>query len=86
MNLLEAKSLFNEIVDDCPALEGVHFMIAPSIAPHTVVEGYEIHLSGKRIDDKTTAYLRDLAGKNGLFIDSKENAVGIYKIKEGVFK
>ncbi|NLF89070.1 hypothetical protein GX563_09640 [Candidatus Bathyarchaeota archaeon] len=83
MNLLEAKELFNEIVDDCPTLEGVHFMIAPSIATHSVVDGYEIHMSGKKFDDKTITYLRDLAITNGLFIDTKETAVGMYRIKKG---
>jgi hypothetical protein len=86
MNLLEAKDLFNEIVDNCPTLEGVHFMIAPSITANTIVEGYEIHMSGKRIEDETIAYLRDLASRNGLFIDTKPTAVGMYKAKEGLFK
>ncbi len=85
MNLLEAKELFNKIVDDCPTLEGVHFMIAPSIAVHTVVDGYEIHLSGKKIDNKIVVYLRNLAAEKGLFMDSKETAVGIYKLKKGSF-
>ncbi len=61
-------------------------MIAPSIAPQTIVEGYEIHMSGKKFDDETIQYLKDLAITNGLFIDSKERAVGIYKVKKGIFK
>ncbi len=84
MNLLEAKDLFNEIVDNCPTLEGVHFMIAPSITANTVVEGYEIHMSGKKFEDRTITYLRDLAIRNGLFFDSKETSVGMYKVKKGV--
>lgn len=85
MNLIEAKDLFAEIVDSCPTLEGVHFMIAPSIAQHSVVDGYEIHLSGQKIDDETITYLRELAVRHGLFFDSKETAVGMYKVKKGVF-
>ncbi len=60
-------------------------MIAPSIAPQTVVEGYEIHMSGKKIEDETITYLRDLAIRNGLFFDSKETSVGMYKVRKGVF-
>ncbi len=86
MNLLEAKDLFSEIVDNCPALEGLHFMIAPSITVNTIVEGYEIHMSGKKIDDKTVAYLRELASRDGLFIDSKPTAVGMYKAKKGILE
>ncbi len=81
MNLSEVKSLFNQIVDNCPSLDGVHFMIAPSIAPNTIVEGYEIHMSGKSIDEKTSSYLRDLAVINGLFFDQRGNSIGIYKSK-----
>lgn len=85
MNLLEVKDLFSEIVDNCPTLEGVHFMIAPSIAQHSVVDGYEIHMSGKKIDDKTITYLRDLATRNGLFFDTRESMVAIFKVRKGVF-
>lgn len=85
MNLFEAKDLFNEIVDNCPTIEGAHFMIAPSIAVHSIVEGYEIHMSGKKFDAETITYLGDLAKRNGLFIDSKETAVGIFTMKKGVF-
>lgn len=86
MNLIEVKDLFNEIVDNCPTLEGVHFMIAPSIAVHSVVEGYEIHMSGKEFDDKTITYLKELAHNKGLFFDSKRTAVGIFKVKKGIFE
>jgi hypothetical protein len=83
MNLFEVKDLFNEIVDNCPTLDGVHFIIAPSIVPDTIVDGYEIHLSGKKLGDQTIAYLHDLASRNGLFFDSKPTAVGMYKAKKG---
>ncbi len=86
MNLLEAKDLFSEIVENCPSLEGVHFMIAPSITANTIVEGYEIHMSGKKMDDKTIAYLRDLAVQYRLFFDSTPTAVGMYKAKKGVLE
>ncbi len=76
--------MFNEIVDNCPILEAVHFMIAPSITLHTVVEGYEIHMSGKKMDDKTVAYLRDLTSRNGLFFESKNDSVGIFELNRGV--
>ena len=86
LNLKEVKDLFSEIVDKCPTLEGVHFMIAPSITVNTIVEGYEIHLSGKRMDKETISYLHDLASRNGLFFDSTATAVGIYKAKKGIFE
>lgn len=81
MNLSEVKSLFDEIIDNCSNLEGVHFMIAPSIAPNTIVEGYEIHMSGKTIDEKTSSYLRDLAVINGLIFDQRGSSIDIYKAK-----
>lgn len=85
MKLLEAKDLFGEIVNNCTTLEGVHFMIAPSITVNTFVEGYEIHFRGKKMDIDTIAYLRGLARQYGLFFDSTATAVGICQVKKGVF-
>ena len=86
MNLLEVKDLFSEIVDNCPELEGVHFMIVPSIAVHSIVEGYEIHMSGKKLDDTTLVFLRDLSNKYGLYYENKDGAVGIFKINKAILK
>lgn len=81
MKLLEVKDLFSEIVDNCPTLEGVHFMIAPSITPHSIVEGYEINMSGKGIDDSAIAYLSKLAETNHLSFEQHGTSAAIFKLK-----
>lgn len=86
MNLLEVKKVFSEIVDNCPTLEGVHFMIAPSITEHSIVDGYEIHMNGKEFDDKTIVYLKELARDNGLIFDNNRSAVSIFKKRRGIFE
>lgn len=80
MNLLEAKALFDEIVDNCPSLEGLHFMIAPSTVGG-MVEGYEIHMSHKKLDDETLKYMHDLALKKKLSFDQNKDNIGIYQPK-----
>ncbi len=81
MNLIEAATFFNEIVLNCSQLEGVHFMIAPSILPRTIIEGYEIHLSGKSLDKETVEYLRTQAEKSNLNFETDKDAIGIFKAK-----
>jgi hypothetical protein len=82
LNLSEVKALFSEIVDNCPGLEGVHFMIAPSITPHSIVEGYEIHMSGKKIDDSAIAYLNKLANASQLSFEQHNTSAAIFKLKK----
>ncbi len=74
-------ALFAEIVENCPNLEGIHFMIAPSTAPHSLVEGYEIHLSGKTFDKQTIDYLQSLANERHLAFENSKESVGIYQAR-----
>jgi hypothetical protein len=82
MKLLEVKDLFSEIVDNCSSLEGIHFMIAPSITPHSIVDGYEIHMSGKEIGDVAIAYLRKLADAKQLSFEQHGSTAAIFKLKK----
>ncbi len=79
MNLHEVKALFDELVDEIPDLEGMNFMIALSTLTGSVVEGYQIHMDGKKLDDKTIERLHDIALKNKFAFDQRKDAVGIYQ-------
>ncbi len=81
MNLYEVKALFDELVDSIPSLEGMNFMIAHSSVAGGVVEGYEIHMDGKKLDDETLKQLHDIALKRKLSFDQRNDAVGIYQPK-----
>lgn len=81
MKLNEAKALFDELVDNVPSLEGINFMIALSTVTGGLVEGYEIHMDGKKLDDQTLKHLHDIALKRKLSFDQRNDAVGIYEPK-----
>ncbi len=81
MNLHEVKTLFDELVDSTPSLEGMNFMIAFSAVTGDLVDGYEIHMDGKRLDDQTLKHLYDIALKRKLSFDQRKDAVGIYQPK-----
>lgn len=81
MNLNEVKALFDELVDNVPSLEGMNFMIALSTVTGGLVEGYEIHMDGKILDDETLKHLHDIALKRKLSFDQRGDSVGIYQPK-----
>ncbi len=81
MNLREAKALFDELVDTVPSLEGINIMIALSSVTGSLVDGYEIHMDGKTLDDETLKHLHDITLKKKLSFDQRDNAVGIYQAK-----
>ena len=83
MNLHEVKVLFDELVDSIPNLEGMNFMIAQSmiIGGGGIIEGYEIHMDGKKLDDETLKRLHNIALKRKLSFDQRKDAVGIYQPK-----
>ncbi len=83
MNLNEVKALFDELVDSIPSLEGMNFMIAQSmiIGGDGIIEGYEIHMDGKKLDDETLKRLHHIALKRKLSFDQRNSAVGIYQPK-----
>jgi|GEM_PF-2126030 hypothetical protein len=81
MNLNEVKALFDELVDNVPSLEGMNFMIARSSVSEGTVDGYEIHMDGKKLDDQTLKHLHDIALKRKLSFDQRKDAVGIYQPK-----
>jgi hypothetical protein len=59
MELTEAANLLNEIVNDCSNLKGNDFLLAPSRIPGSVVEGYEIHMTGN-FNERVRRYLNDM--------------------------
>ncbi len=82
MNLSEAKALFDELVDNVPSLEGMNFMIALSnLKTGGIIEGYEIHMDGKKLDEQTLKQLHDIALRKKLSFDQRKDAVGIYQPK-----
>jgi hypothetical protein len=81
MNLIEAVNLLNELVNDCSNLVGNDFLLAPSKIPGSVVEGYEIHITGD-FTDNVKRYLNDLALKKKLSITQHPNSVMIYSVKK----
>ncbi len=59
--------MFDELVDSIPSLEGMNFMIAlSSIKTGSIMEGYEIHMDGKKLDDRTLKRLHEIALKKRL--------------------
>jgi hypothetical protein len=80
MDLIEAVNLLNELVSDCSNLNGNDFLLAPSKIPGSVVEGYEIHITGN-FSDAEKRYLSDLALKKKLSITQHPNSVMIYSVK-----
>lgn len=81
MNLIEAVNLLNELVNDCSNLKGNDFLLAPSKIPSSIVEGYEIHITGNFSDDQKR-YLNDVALKKKLAITQHPNSVMIYSVKK----
>jgi hypothetical protein len=81
MDLTEVVNLLSEITKGCPNLDGNDFLLAPSKIPGSVVEGYEIHITGE-FSDKVKKYLSDVALKKKLAITQHPNSVMIYKTKE----
>ena len=80
MNLNEIVTLLKQIVDGCPELEGTDFLIAPSKLPRSIVEGYEIHMTGK-FDENMRNYLNDIAVSKELSINQEPTSIGLYKSK-----
>jgi len=51
MELTEAVNLLNELINDGSSLKGNDFLVAPSKIPGSIVEGYEIHITGQFSED-----------------------------------
>lgn len=81
MKLIEAVNLLNELVNDCSNLVGNDFLLASSKIPGSVVEGYEIHITGN-FSDAEKRYLNDVALKKKLAITQHPNSVMIYSVKK----
>lgn len=81
MELNEAVDLLSELVNDCSNLKGNDFLLAPSKIPGSVVEGYEIHMTGS-FDESVRKYLNDIALKRKLAITQHPTSVMIYTVKQ----
>ncbi len=81
MKLTEIVNLLKEMVDGCPSLDGNDFLIAPSKVPNSVVDGYEIHMTGN-FNDESRKYLNSIAIQNKLAIRIEPNSVMIYKARQ----
>lgn len=81
MELTEAVNLLNELVNNCSNLKGNDFLLAPSRIPGSVVEGYEIHMTGN-FNERVRRYLNDIALKRKLAITQHPNAIMIYTVKQ----
>jgi hypothetical protein len=81
MELTEAVDLLKELVNDCANLKGNDFLLAPSKIPGSVVEGYEIHITGK-FNEEVRRYLSDLALKKELAITQHPSSVMLYSVKQ----
>jgi hypothetical protein len=81
MELTEAVNLLKELVNDCSNLKGNDFLLAPSKIPGSIVEGYEIHITGN-FSETVRRYLNDLALKKKLAITQHPTSVMIYSVKQ----
>ena len=81
MNLIEVVDLLKEMVNNCSHLEGVDFLIAPSKVSNSMIDGYEIHMSGD-FDEKTKKYLNYIALEKRLAIVQHPNSVMLYNAKD----
>jgi hypothetical protein len=73
-------NLLNKIINNCPNLNGNDFLLAPSKIPGSIVDGYEIHITGE-FTDAVRIYLSDLALKKKLSITQHPNSIMIYSVK-----
>jgi hypothetical protein len=80
MELTEAVDLLSKLVNDCSNLKGNDFLLAPSRIPGSVVEGYEIHMTGN-FNEGVRRYLNDIALKRKLAITQHPNPIMIYTVK-----
>jgi len=80
MKLNEVIDLLREIAEKCPGLDGNDFLIAPSKLPHSSVDGYQVHMTGK-FDDDTRTSLNKIAIKRRLAIRMEPDSVMIYNKK-----
>lgn len=81
MNLIEVVDLLKELVSDCSDLSGNDFLVAPSKLASSIVDGYEIHLSGN-FNQETRQYLNDIALKKHLAITQHPDSIMIYQAKQ----
>jgi hypothetical protein len=81
MELTETVNLLKELVNDCSDLKGNDFLLAPSKIPGSIVEGYEIHITGKFNED-VRRYLNDLALKKKLAITQHPSSVMLYSVRQ----
>jgi len=80
MKLNEVIDLLKEITEKCPRLDGNDFLIAPSKLPHSSVDGYQVHITGK-FEDETRTCLNSIAIKRKLAIRMETDSVMIYNKK-----
>ena len=80
MDLSGVVNLLNEIINNCSDLDGNDFLLAPSKIPGSIVEGYEIHMTGQ-FNDEVRRYLNDLALKKKLSITQHPTSIMIYSTK-----
>lgn len=80
MDLTETVNLLKSMIGDCSELNGHDFLIAPAKIPGSMVEGYQLHITGEFNED-IKKYISDIAVKNNLAITQHPDSVMIYKAK-----
>ncbi len=80
MNLNEAVDLLQEMIKGCPDLSGDDFLLASSKIPESIVDGYQVHMTGK-FSDQAKKYLNDIAVSRRLAIVQHPGSVMIFKAK-----
>jgi len=80
MDLNETVELLREMVSDCSDLKGDDFLIAPAKIPGSMVEGYQLHITGK-FSEAARKYLNDVALKRSLAVTQHPDSVMLYTAK-----